>query len=341
MKKNPSIHDIAKHLKVSATTVSFVLNSKAKEMRISDDVEKRVLDYVTLIGYQPNLIAKSLRTGKSQIIGMIVEDISDPFFAAIARGIESKAYKLGYKIFFASTENETEKARALIKVFRERQVDAYIVAPPPRLANEIRSLIADEKPLILFDRYFKDLETINVVVDNCEGTHKAIKYLQQQGFTNIGFVTLQSEQTQMTDRMKGYLNAIEERGQKKWILEVPYSMAEADIVEEIKLFLSQNPRLDSVLFSTNYLTLSGLEALKDLKMKVGSDLAIISFDDSPVFKLVSPAITAIAQPIETISEVVISKLMDAINNYETQLVTKTIVLPTELVIRDSAKALKN
>src|SRR5688500_5299223 len=119
MNKKTSIHDIAKQLKVSATTVSFVLNGKANEKRISEDVTRRVLDFVEVVGYKPNQVAKSLRTGKTNIIGMLVEDISDPFFSSISRGIESIAYNHKYKIFFASTENDTEKTKALIKVFRE------------------------------------------------------------------------------------------------------------------------------------------------------------------------------------------------------------------------------
>jgi LacI family transcriptional regulator len=103
LKKKISIHDIAKELNVSATTISFVLNGKAEEKRISEDVKKNVLDYVKQVGYHPNQIAKSLRTGKTHIIVMLVEDISDPFFSSIARSVESIANKHHYKIFFAST----------------------------------------------------------------------------------------------------------------------------------------------------------------------------------------------------------------------------------------------
>src|SRR5215210_9582258 len=129
MKKKISIHDIARHCNVSSTTVSFVLNNKAGENKIRKEVVDKILDYVKEVNYTPNHVAKSLRTGKTRIIGMLVEGISDPFFAAIAKGIEQRAYKLGYKIFFASTDNDTSKAKDLIKVFRERQVDAYIIAP--------------------------------------------------------------------------------------------------------------------------------------------------------------------------------------------------------------------
>jgi LacI family transcriptional regulator len=115
MKKKTSIHDIARALDLSATTISFVLNGKAEEKKISEDVRKKVSDYIKKVGFQPNLIAKSLRTGKTNVIGMLVEDLSDPFFSSISRGVETIAYDHKYKIFFASTENDTEKTKALIK----------------------------------------------------------------------------------------------------------------------------------------------------------------------------------------------------------------------------------
>ncbi len=336
MKKKKSIHDIARHLNVSATTVSFVLNGKCEQMRISKAVEKRVLRYVAATGYQPNLIAKSLRTGKSKIIGMMVEDIADPFFSAISRGIEHRAYELGYKIFFASTENRPEKAKALIKVFRERQVDAYIIAPPPELSVEINALIKDESPVILFDRYYPDLKTNNIIVDNYEGACKAMRHLQQNGYNTIAFVTLRSEQTQMHDRMRGYVDGIKQSRQKKHILKVPYLMPKQKVAERIKAFLLKNPQIDAVFFGTNYLALSGLQAITDLGLRIPEQLAVVSFDDSPVFCLFSPSVTAVSQPVEKISEAVVIKLMKCLNNAAGAAIRETILVPTELIVRRSS-----
>ncbi len=337
MKKRTSIHDIAKHLGVSATTISFVLNGKAEEMRISEEVKKKVTTYIKEIGYQPNLIAKSLRTGKSQIIGMLVEDISDPFFSSIARGVERRAYDLGYKIFFASTENDTEIARALIKVFRERQVDAYIIAPSPGIKEDIQMLMEDEVPVILFDRYFPELTTNNIIVNNFEGANNAVQYLQKNGYRNITFVTLDSEQTQMTDRLQGYLEAIKKTKQKKCILKVPYSLDDDKIAEKIKLFFKKNhSSIDAVLFGTNYLALTGLEVINSLNINIPKELGVISFDDSDIFRLFSPTITAVAQPTDKIAEQVVKKVMSILSSKSPVTQAETIVLDTELVTRKSS-----
>lgn len=337
MKKKISIHDIAKHLNVSATTVSFVLNGKAEEMRIGAEVKKKVLHYAEIINYQPNLIAKSLRTGKSRIIGMMVEDISDPFFASIARGIEHKAYKLGYKIFFASTENQTEKARALIKVFRERQVDSYIIAPPPGLEAEIKSLVEYEHPVILFDRYFPELATTTVIVDNYNGVYKAVQHLLRNGFSKVGFVTLDSKQTQMHDRLQGYRDAILQSGQKARTLKVSYSSSSDSCAGKIKAFIRKHQEMDALLFGTNYLAFSGLEAINELGLRIPKDLAVVSFDDSRFFRLFSPAITAVAQPVEKIAEAIITQLQKLLDCSPEERSVETVVLNTEFIIRGSSR----
>lgn len=336
MKKKASIHDIARHLKVSATTVSFVLNGKAEEKRISSDLEKRIMKYVRETGYQPNHVAKSLRTGKSKIIGMLVEDISDPFFSSIARVIEGNAYKLGYKIFYSSTENDPEKTKALIRVLRERQVDGYIIAPPPGIEEEVRSLMNDNLPVVLFDRYFPSLSTTNVIVDNYGGSLAAVQHFLENGYKNIGFITLESNQTQMADRLKGYNKAINAQRLRPCVCKVPYELKHDKIVEIIKTFLEKNTGLDAVLFATNYLAVGGLDAINQLKRVIPDDMAVIGFDDNTHFSLFSPAVTAVAQPVQEISETVIKKLIGSLSGKDKASEKQTIVLPTQLIVRESS-----
>ncbi len=338
MKKKISIYDIAEQLHVSAATVSYVLNGKAREKRISKALEKRVLTHVQESGYRLNMVAKSLRTGKSKIIGMLVEGIADPFFSSIARIVEESASQLGYRIFYASTKNEAKTARELISAFRDTQVDGYIIAPPPGIEKEIKSLIEDDFPVVLFDRYFPGLPTYNVVVDNFDGAYQAMQHFLQSGFTRIGFITLSSTQTQMRDRLNGYAHALNENSLKPCILKIPFELKQESekITEKIRVFLTANPRLKAVLFATNYLAMSGLEAISALKLKIPEDIAVVGFDDNTHFALFSPSITAVAQPVREISEQVIKQLMGRLSGHENIPEKKTIVLPTRLMIRASS-----
>jgi LacI family transcriptional regulator len=221
--KKKSISDIAKELEISVTTVSFIINGKAEEKRISQKLTQRVLKYIEEVGYRPNPLAQSLRTGKTNTIGLMVENIANPFFGKIARKIEEEAYKNGYRILYCSTDNDTEKTKDLIQMFRERQVDGYIISPPKGIEEDIASLITRGIPVVAFDRKLENLGIDCVLIENYAGTYNATKHLIQN-YTNIGFITLDSEQTQMIDRLSGYLQAIEDNRLTSFVNKIPYKL---------------------------------------------------------------------------------------------------------------------
>ncbi len=337
MKKKISIGDIAKELGVSKTTVSFVLNGKGRENHISEALESKILKYIKEVGYQPNQFARGLRTGKTQIIGMLIEDISDPFFSSIARLIEEKAYKKGYKIVYSSTENDTQKTKELINIYRTRQVDGYIIAPSPGIEEDVKALLSDNLPVVLFDRFFPEIETDTVVVDNFEGTYNAINHLYENGYKNIALITLESDQIQMQDRLNGYVKAVEEHSNESIIKKIVFHEEVEKTVAEIEKFLKSNKKVDAVFFATNYLADAGLEAIQNLGIKISKDLGVIVFDDYNLFRLFTPSITAVAQPIQSISENVINILLKRLSDTNKVHEKKTVVVPTNLIIRDSAK----
>jgi LacI family transcriptional regulator len=337
MKRKISIHDLARELGVSAATISYVLNGRAAEKRISADRAKTILEYVAESGYRPNRMARSLRTGKSKIIGMLVEDISDPFFSGIARIVEAYAHQYDYKIFHASTENNVRVTRDLLQGFRDTQVDGYIIAPPPCMAHDIAALLEDKLPVVLFDRYFPELDTHNIVVDNKGGAYQAALHLLENGYTHIGFVTLDSEQTQMDDRLIGYASAMEEQHLPACVLKVSYTMErEKQVAKHIGQYLDTQPQLDALIFATNYLAIAGLEALHGRHRKIPDDMAVVGFDDNTHFALFSPSVSAVAQPVEAISKASIAALMTVLSGEAKALPAETTVLPTQLIVRQSS-----
>ncbi len=294
-KKN-SIKGIAEKLNISVTTVSFVLNGKAKEKKISDEMIEKVLAYVKEINYKPNQLAQSLRTGKSKIIVFMVEDISNYFFASIARKIEDIAYEKGYKVLFCSNENKDAKSRELINLFKDRQVDGYIINPSPGIKNDIEELIEQDIPVVLFDRYFPDLETNYVGINNEEASYKATLHLIENGFKKIGFITINTGQTQMLDRKKGYQKAVNENNMPEKVLEIDFEAGNYLQQKELIRNYILNQDLDAIYFSTNYLTQSGLEVFKENSPELIDKFGILTFDDHDFFKIHTPTISAIAQP---------------------------------------------
>ncbi|SFB82818.1 LacI family transcriptional regulator [Parapedobacter composti] len=332
MKKKILISDIARDLGVSVTTVSFILNGKAKEKRISEGLTKRVLDYVQKVGYKPNELAKSLRTGKTKIIGLIIEDISNPFFANIARLIEAKAYSKGYRIIYCSTDNQPEKTIELIQLFRDRHVDGYIITPSEGVKDTIQSLVSSQLPVVLFDRYIPGLNTSYVVSDNIKGAYDATAHLAQQGYKRIALVTLYSSQTQMRDRMDGYMRAIDTYKLQPYVKKVNMGDDEETTISSFSAFLAdQEP--DAVFFATNYLAIIGLKALKQHRVSMP---AVASYDDHTLFKLFTPTITAVSQPIEGIADELINTLLNQLDGNAKE--NRQVVLPSTLIIRESSRA---
>jgi LacI family transcriptional regulator len=337
MNKKISIVDIANLLNISKTTVSFILNGRAQEKRISEELVQKVLKLVKEVGYKPNSLAKSLRTGKSNIIGLMVEDISNPFFANIARLIEDRAYEKGYRIIYCSTDNDTEKTQDLITMFRDRHVDGYIMAPPRNIEEDVQDLIKSGLPVVMFDRYLPNVDTDYVIVDNQFSTYSATRHLIEQGYSKIAYITFSSEQTQMLDRMNGYKNALKEDKLKTYIKEIDFNRNEELIKEPLSAYLKKNPGIDAILFGTDHIGTCGLKVINQLGLKVPEDLAIVSFDDYDVFELHSPSVTAIAQPIEAIADNVISLLLKKLDAHNSNQTTQKITLSTTLNIRNSSK----
>jgi len=339
--KKVSISDIARKAGVSVSTVSFVMNDKAVKMRISREVIEKVENVAREMGYRPNQLARGLRTGKTRTIGLIVENISNAFFAKLAKSIEDEAKRYDYKVVYCSTDNDEEKARELINMLSQRQVDGYIITPTLNLAEDIRKLQAENKPVVLIDRYFPEYSDIPaVLVDNYEGVSHGMEYLLEKGYRNIGLVTIETQMAHMHDRLKAYCETLSHHGlapQERLVKIVPYSSThEAALEEVVDLLRGAGTDLDAVFFLTNYLGVLGIEAIKKLQIKVPEQLAVLCFDDNDIFRLYTPTISVIRQPIEAIGKKAMSTLVERLRHTgEEVLVNEAVKLEADLVKRES------
>ncbi len=336
-KKKISINDIARKFNTSKSTVSFILNGKAKEKRISEELTRNVLNHIEEIGFRRDSVALSLATGKTNTIGLIVENIGDPFFASVASLIEEKAYENKYKISYSSTNGKTSKAISLINMFNDRKVDGYIICPPEHVDKQVKALIEEGTPTILFDRFIPELQADYIGIDNFEITFKAAKHLYESGYRNIALVTLDSAQTQMQARLEGYNKFIEKKNLQEYLLKIPFNLPEEQSISRITTFLKRNKSIDAVIFATNYLAVRGLQSIRILSINIPDQLGVIAFDDNSLFKLYSPSITAIAQPIEELSEKLIDMLLERMKESPTRGRRKKVIVPAKLVVRESTR----
>lgn len=335
--KKVSIKDIARQAGVVPSTVSFVLNGKAKEMRISQDLAEKIKALAKEANYQPNYTAVSLRTGRTKILGLIVEDISNVFFASLAKTIEDEAYALGYKIVYCSTENNDEKGSELVRMLSHQQVEGFLITPSKGMSAEIANLVNHKKPVVLMDRYFKDLEVPYVLVDNDAGVKAGMAHLLQKGHQKVAFVTVDLDQVQMKQREKAYKACMKGHSYKEnLILKLSYTLKPEAAVEQISAFIKSIPDLDAVFFATNYLGVYGLESIKTLGLSIPGDLAVICFDDHDIFRLYTPGITIIRQPIKSIAVAAIQMLMKQFQNEKLSKEELHVLKKPELIVRGSA-----
>jgi LacI family transcriptional regulator len=262
-------------------------------------------------GYQPNPVAVSLRTGRSNMVGLIVENISGYFFASLARIIEDEAAGFGYKVVYCSTENNAKKGQELIHMLSQQQVDGYIITPTPGMEGDIMELIAHNKPVVLMDSYFPEIDVPYVLVNNFEGVTQGMDHLVEKGYSRIGFVTVDLGLVQMQQRKRAYTESLERHGlpaNSELILSFGYNYKREEAIEKISAFI-QEQKPQAIFFATNYLGLLGLESIHQLKLKLPDDLAMISFDDHEIFRLYPPGITSIRQPVEDIAKTAMKLLM--------------------------------
>lgn len=336
--KKISLKDIAQLAGASPSTVSFVLNGKAKAMRISETLAKKIKAVAKQEGYKPNQVAVSLRTGQTKILGLIVESIGGHFFGALARVIEDEADKYGYRIIYCSTENKPEKGREMIRMLSQSQVDGYLITPVQGMEEDIKELIKHKRPVVLIDGYFPEIPVPYVLVNNFAGVTEGMNHLIAKGHKKIAFVTVGIDLVQIQQREDAYLRAMRKSklpGGKKLIFTLDYDYDKAQAILLLSEFIASHRDLDAIFFATNYLGITGLQCINNLKLKVPSDIAVICFDDHDIFSILPPGIAAIKQPVEEIAKTAVRLLLQQLGKEKTMTGGSNIEIKGTLIERGS------
>ncbi len=336
--KKVTIRDVAREAGVSVTLVSFVMNAKmGKDGRldcpVNPDTAERVLQVAKRLGYRRNNAAASLRSGRSHSIAVIVSDIANPFYAEICRNIENIAYKDGYTVIFASSEESPQKLSHLVETMVGYNVEGLIVAPclggEPALARALSIGI----PTVLIDRDMPGEEFGRVLIDNVDAGKMATKYLIHQGFGKIEMLTYKSGVTSLTDRETGYGLAMDEAGLKDEIRihKIDYE-AEAAKKDAIDVFRDAARRgVEAFILPTKRIAMYGFNALNVLGLSMPKDFSFVCFDESDVYELNKPVVPHIIQPLSEIAFKSFELLQKMIDNKVTE-EEKTSLLNVKLVL---------
>ncbi len=334
MEKKIALKDVAQQVGVSAALVSYVLNGKEKEARVGADMAKKIKKAAAELNYQPNLIAKSLKMGITKTIGLIVADISNPFFSSIARIIEDEAKKYGYVVIFGSSDENADKQLDLIDVFSTRLVDAFIIAAAADTENQIKNIIK-RVPVVLIDRFFPGIKVDCVHINNFNAANKAVKQLLKNKRKKIAMLAYDTSQSHMQDRIQGYKAALKEKNirfKKDWLVEASYQNIEKNVADKLKTLL-QPLQIDALFFATNSLAVAGLKEINKLGIKVPDELAIISFDESDAFDFFYSPVAYVSQSLTDIGKEAVKLVINRLHHKPKQFANITV--EAKLIIRES------
>lgn len=322
MPRKTSLKDIAQVVGVSTTLVSYVLNNQ-KENRIGKEVAQRIRLVARELDYQPNQIAKSLKTNRTRTLGLVIADIANPFASSLARIIEDEADKQNYTVIFGSSDENPQKCQKLLTTLLNRQVDGLLIAATEGMESQLTELKQRGVPFVLIDRYFPALTTNYVALDNHQAMYAAVRHLLDAGYRRIGMVSYKTSLFHISERVRGYRTALAESGitaRKRWLREVSNETVQTEMAKAIHdLTTGQHPA-DAIVFASNTLAIHGLKQLNALPLRIPDDVAVVSFDDADINDLFYSPLTYVRQPLLEMGQLATKILLDALaaNNRTTQ-----------------------
>jgi LacI family transcriptional regulator len=335
-----TISDIAKRTGSSVTTISRVLNGQASRYRISEKTEKRVLKAAKDLNYKPNQLARGLRLKKSQSIGLVLPDISNPFFAYMTRTIQTFVHEFGYGLVTCNTNEDLGLEIEHINVLLSKRVDGLIIMPVGQKDDHLRSLVQNAVPVVLVDRCFDDFPGSSVVVDNYRGAFEAVQHLVEFGHRKIAIIQGLINTFSNTGRLKGYQDALERNGisfDASLIVGSGFGKSEGYI--ETKRLLKRKDRPTAIFATSDLLTLGVLQAVQEEGLAIPEDISLVSFDDTDFAPYLRCPLTAVAQPKENIGEFAAKLLFEQMKTHGKKPPERIVLKPT-LIRRESVKDIR-
>lgn len=337
--KEVTIYDLARKLNISPATVSRGLKDHPA---ISKKTKKRIFDLAKEMGYRSNNFARNLRKQTTDTIGVIIPRLNSYFMSTVIAGMEKVANDEGYNLIISQSSESAQKEIASAKTMFNNRVDGLLVS----LAYDTDDIshfdvfIKKNIPLIFFDRVVDNKNSTNVLIDNRKAAYEATKHLIEQGCKRIVHITATTKRNVYVDRLQGYKQALAE-------FSIPFkedyvimgNLSQEAGTEAAKKIKSMKPMPDGVFVANDNAAVGCLLALKQSGLQIPQDIAIIGFNNDPVSKVIEPNLTTINYPGYEMGEVAARNLINHLNGISNIQSTNTILLRSELVIRESS--LKN
>lgn len=327
-----TIYDVAKEAGVSIATVSLVMNGKGK---ISEERREEIRQIMMRMGYKPSMIASALTGKKTYALGLLVPDISNPFFAEIARAVEDEGQRHGYSVFICSTDNRDEKVERYADLLQQKNVDGVIIGTGMKELSVLDPLLEGGVPVAFLAREFTSADLPTVIVDDYAGGAAAAEHLIALGHRRLAVLAEQESISSSRQRVRGFRETAEAAGvalDPDLVLGSSLKDGKARALE----LLEREDRPSAIFCCNDMLAIGALQAAKAAGIRIPDDCSIVGFDDTVLASVTDPPLTTIAQPIERMGQTAVQFLLRRIGQPGEP--PGRMVLPPVLVVRQSTAA---
>lgn len=330
-----TIRDVAEKAGVSIATVSRVINN---QISVSPDTRKKVQKAIKDLNYQPNYLGRNLRRAKTKMILVILQNISNPFYSKVVRGIEEMGHQNGYNIMICNTDSDPDRERTYLELMVNRLVDGVILMEPEIDGYEL-SEISKDFPVVQCCEYKEDVDVSHISIDNIKAGYTAVKHLISLGHSRIGMVSAYNRLLSAQQREEGYRNAILEAG-----LEYDSDLIKMGSygytggLRATKELLEMEDRPTAIFAISDITAIGAIRAIKEKGLQVPDDIAVVGFDNTSIASMYDPRLTTISQPRYDMGKISMEVLLKLIKNKEMKagkIKPKDIYLEHELIIRES------
>ncbi|WP_116189264.1 LacI family DNA-binding transcriptional regulator [Paenibacillus taihuensis] len=332
-----TIYDVAREAGVSIAAVSQVINGKGK---ISEERRAAIVSVMEKLNYKPSVIAAALTGKKTYTLGLLVPDISNPFFAEIARAVEDQGSLHGYSIVICSTDNRDERGENYLSLLEQKSVDGIIIGTGMGGKDMLEKLLAKSVPIAAIAREMSGYDVETVVINDYEGGRLAARHLIELGHTRMAVLAESAKIPSSQERIRGFRDELAAAG-----LELPpeaVRASERDLVKDGKrnaaALLDSAERPTALFCCNDLLAIGALQGAKELGLRVPEDVSVVGFDNTILASVTDPALTTIAQPTDKLGQLAVDLIL---GKYEAEPPKQTgaskqrIVLEPALIVRQS------
>ena len=333
--KRATLEDVARAAGVGAMTVSRTINGHPY---VSEETAKKVRAAIRQLGYRPNHAARMLTGQLSRSIGLIVPDLADPFFSVVSHAVQETAREGEYLVWLAASNDDPAIEAAQVEQMTHHPVDGILLVPVDSKHKYLKTVAEGATPVITIDRPIEVATSDSVGVENRAGARMAIEHLIGHGYKRIVCVATNVHLFTIKERLIGYEECMREAKFPR--LKAIRLQTQADVKPALKELFESRNRPDALFSANNASTIWVIEALREMKIEIGRDVALVGFDDVDFYSLITPPITTIRQPAAELGHMAVRLLLQRIHKEVTASSVRT-VLPVTLVVRESCGCKRN